>query len=97
MIETGKAGAQRRSRGGGIAKETAGSSVPTLRYERDTVARNEARNIKLLDGLFSHGSTACMLNELALSQKPKCQGRTTEVTGRGLPKQHGRMSTQQRP
>ncbi|HBR51504.1 MAG TPA: hypothetical protein DEA71_15635 [Nitrospira sp.] len=32
-----------------------------------------------------------MLNELALSQGPKRQGRTTEVTGRGLPKQHGRM------
>jgi len=38
-----------------------------------------------------------MLNELALSQNPKRQGRTTEVTGRGLPKQHGRMSTQRRP
>ncbi|MDI3461869.1 MAG: hypothetical protein OJF50_000690 [Nitrospira sp.] len=34
-----------------------------------------------------------MLNELALSQKPKRQGRTTEVTGRGLPKKHGRMSS----
>jgi len=41
-IETSKAWAQRRGRSGGIAKETAGSGVTTLRHERDTVARNKA-------------------------------------------------------
>ena len=95
-IETSKAWAQRCGRGSGIAKKAAGSGVTTLRDERDTVARNEVWNGESVDGLFGHGGTSCMLNELALSQRPKRQGRTTEVTGRGLPKKHGRMSTQRR-
>ena len=96
-IETSKAWAQRRSRRSGIAKQTAGSGVATLRNERDPVAWNELWNVKSVDGLFGHDGTSCMLNELALSQTPKRQGRTTEVTGRGLPKKHGRMSTQRWP
>lgn len=93
-IEPIKARAQRGGRGNGITKQAAGSGVTTLSYERDPVARNEAWNGKSADGLFGHGGTSCMLNELALSQRPKRQGRTTEVTGRGLPKKHGRMRIQ---
>ncbi len=96
-IEPRKAWAKRRGRRSGIVKATAWRGVTTLRNERDTVPRNELWNGKSVDGLFSHGDTSCMLNELALSQKPKRQGRTTEVTGRGLPKKHGRMSPQRRP
>ena len=85
-IETSKAWAQRRGRRSGIPKYAAGGIVTTLRYERDPVARNIVWNRKSVDGLFGHGGTSCMLNELALSQRPKRQGRTTEVTGRRLPK-----------
>ena len=67
--------------------------MTSLRHERDPVTWNELWNGKSVDGLFGHGGTSCMLNKLALSQKPKRQGRTTEVTGRGLPKKHGRMSS----
>jgi hypothetical protein len=72
-IETSKAWAQRRSRGRGIAKNAVWSSMTALRNERDPVARNELWNGKSVDGLFGHGGTSCMLNELALSQKPKRQ------------------------
>jgi hypothetical protein len=92
-IETSKAWAQCLSGSSGIAKDAVWSGVTALSDERDTVARNELWNGKSVDGLFGHGGTSCMLNKLALSQEPKRQGRTTEVTGRGLPKKHGRMST----
>ncbi len=95
-IETSKAWAQRGGCGSRIAKMTAGCGVTALSDERDPIAWNELWNGKS-NGLFSHGGTSCMLNKLALSQKPKRQSRTTEVTGRGLPIQHGRMSTQRRP
>lgn len=45
-IETSKAWAQRRSRGGGVAKDTAWSGVTTFRHERNTVSRNELWNGK---------------------------------------------------
>jgi len=90
-IKPGKAWSQCRGCRSGITKKPAGSSVTTLRHKRDTVPRNELWNGKSVDGLLGHGGTSCMLNKLALSQKPKRQGRTTEVTGRGLPKKHGRM------
>ena len=92
-IETVKAGAQRRSCGSRVAKYAVWSGVTAFSYKRDPVARNELWNGKSVEGLFGHGGTSCMLNKLALSQEPKRQGRTTEVTGRGLPKKHGRMST----
>jgi hypothetical protein len=96
-IESSKAWAQRLGCSSRITKDAVWSVVTAVRDERDPVARNELWNGKSVDGLFGHGGTSCMLNELALSQKPKRQGRTTEVTGRGLPKKHGRMTTQQRP
>jgi hypothetical protein len=96
-IEPDKARAQRRSCGSGIAKNAVWGGVITLRDERDPVARNELWNGKSVDGLFGHGGTSCMLNELALSQKPKRQSSATEVTGRGLPKKHGADETQRRP
>lgn len=72
-IETIKAWAQCRGRGSGIAKKAAGSGVTSLRDESNSVPRNKAWNVELLDGLFGHGGTSCMLNELALSQEPKRQ------------------------
>jgi hypothetical protein len=72
-IETCKAWAQRRGCRSGIAKNAVRSGVTSLRDERDPVARNELWNGKSVDGLFGHGGTSCILNELALSQKPKRQ------------------------
>ena len=95
-IKTCKAWAQRRSCSSRITKNAVWSGMTALRDERDPVARYELWNGKSVDGLFGHGGTSCMLNDLALSQKPKRQGRTTEVTGRGLPKKHGRMKIRQR-
>ena len=96
-IEPSKAWAQRCSCGSRITKNAVWSDVTALSDERDPVAWNELWNGKSVDGLSGHGGTSCMLNELALSQRPKRQGRTTEVTGGGLPKKHGRMSNQRRP
>jgi len=89
-IKTIKARTECGCRGSGIPKNAAWSCVTAFSDERDAVARNELWNGKWVDGLFGHGGTSCMLNKLALSQKPKRQSRTTEVAGRGLPKQHGR-------
>jgi len=71
-IKTIKARTECGCRSSGITKSAVWSGMTALRDERDPIAWNELWNGKS-DGLFGHGGTSCILNGLALSQKPKRQ------------------------